>query len=1086
MSKKTILVVDDDPESYGRYERVFESCSAILSLDHARDGVQALEKLEKTRFDLILLDQVFSRTLIPVDRLYRCKDDGTIGLCPAGIEFIGAAENEQGLLILKVLRSQHISTPVIFVTNNVESAIGVQAQEAGANEYVSKSRLDDRTLIEMVGTVLGVNLRSLEEQIKLELWHRFPRVNETERNAMAAILSPAASPRRRRKLAFVNAVLNELTSQDPTIFQLIAAIEKLDATGDWKIEPVDPDELLRWTLDCFPSLPKCDWESMSSSPLRRRFKGHVGQDVWFLNIVRPSFSKASDETHLLTVNDVLPVEDVCVADLGENDPQWEGNQVVAYLEKGTTALPLNVFARQHAPLPTERIQQVLQGLASLVSRINAAKGHGMIGLDSMFVNEDNTVLIGDAPLWEVTSEEGIRQVEGLTSADPARRNIQSLASAADVLLTGMPGGLEKTRGDSEFFQFIRKCKDATWDLTTPIPAPPVSARFFHFGPFRSDLELNFFYQVKRVLLEHNIEAAVFLNARICFEPNKIPNEVDVLLVLPDQVLWLDVKGGQYFGAAKFERLPSAIETPLISRIKEAFKVMPQAVTFPVSDVAAMYVMDEKDYHLTVAKLTDTNQSELVELYLRSIESFIGRLADYRGQDKGYVRTIPDIVKRLMLPPDISIYETSDEFRRLGMVFERRTKKCEWYDELHTNSHYIRRYGLGHITDKYLDVKDRDSLFSQAKRDEQGGRKLQCSNVLLPSEVILLGVENRQINLFGDRKQLCQARWLYKVYPRLIPEADGPMKLKEVDTLADVQKLTLCRDYLQAIFSLVMTQITIEEIVPDALHLYKDNAIVVGVIEIHHGYFINDWRRIWKGIVEKLRLPEIESSLLLQQIKEAQPDRIAIALQTTIGYLNVRLEMPLSQPGPAPRPDDRTGSSGRSNKQVARSGVAASPPVTRATPPLVAPTAPPPVAPANPRPVIPASPPLVAPASPPPVGPANPPPITPADQQRQTGKIYVDDLPLSATEEELAKIFAHHGTVLSVKVIKDPFANQSRGFAFVEMLNEEQVQEACTWLNGTDLRGCTLTVNEYSTHRHGDFGVGRKGDTGDRGEDFGNR
>ena len=75
------------------------------------------------------------------------------------------------------------------------------------------------------------------------------------------------------------------------------------------------------------------------------------------------------------------------------------------------------------------------------------------------------------------------------------------------------------------------------------------------------------------------------------------------------------------------------------------------------------------------------------------------------------------------------------------------------------------------------------------------------------------------------------------------------------------------------------------------------------------------------------------------------------------------------------------------------------------------------------------------------------------------KLYVGGLPYSVTEGKLEEIFAEHGTVQSARVISDKFTGQSRGFGFVEMASGEEAQKAIEALNGTQLDGRTLVVNE---------------------------
>jgi RNA recognition motif-containing protein len=77
----------------------------------------------------------------------------------------------------------------------------------------------------------------------------------------------------------------------------------------------------------------------------------------------------------------------------------------------------------------------------------------------------------------------------------------------------------------------------------------------------------------------------------------------------------------------------------------------------------------------------------------------------------------------------------------------------------------------------------------------------------------------------------------------------------------------------------------------------------------------------------------------------------------------------------------------------------------------------------------------------------------------SSKIYVGGLPYATTDAQLQDLFATHGTVESARVITDKFTGRSRGFGFVEMASNEEAQKAIQALNGTDLDGRNLTVNE---------------------------
>ena len=77
----------------------------------------------------------------------------------------------------------------------------------------------------------------------------------------------------------------------------------------------------------------------------------------------------------------------------------------------------------------------------------------------------------------------------------------------------------------------------------------------------------------------------------------------------------------------------------------------------------------------------------------------------------------------------------------------------------------------------------------------------------------------------------------------------------------------------------------------------------------------------------------------------------------------------------------------------------------------------------------------------------------------SNKLYVGGLPYSVTEGQLEEIFSKHGSVLSAHVISDKYNGRSRGFGFVEMASSEEAKKAIEALNGTDLEGRILIVNE---------------------------
>ena len=90
------------------------------------------------------------------------------------------------------------------------------------------------------------------------------------------------------------------------------------------------------------------------------------------------------------------------------------------------------------------------------------------------------------------------------------------------------------------------------------------------------------------------------------------------------------------------------------------------------------------------------------------------------------------------------------------------------------------------------------------------------------------------------------------------------------------------------------------------------------------------------------------------------------------------------------------------------------------------------------------------------------------------RIYVGNLAFSATEAELRGMFETHGPVESVSIITEPETGRSRGFAFVEMPSDGDAEKAISALNGADVGGRPLTVNEARPRKERSDGGGRGG------------
>ena len=95
-------------------------------------------------------------------------------------------------------------------------------------------------------------------------------------------------------------------------------------------------------------------------------------------------------------------------------------------------------------------------------------------------------------------------------------------------------------------------------------------------------------------------------------------------------------------------------------------------------------------------------------------------------------------------------------------------------------------------------------------------------------------------------------------------------------------------------------------------------------------------------------------------------------------------------------------------------------------------------------------------------------------------IYVGNLSFNTTERELEEAFASYGEVQSARIAMDRDTNRPRGFGFVEMANQAEAEAAIAGLNGQELQGRTLTVNEARPREdRGSRGGGGGGGYGNR-------
>jgi RNA recognition motif-containing protein len=95
-------------------------------------------------------------------------------------------------------------------------------------------------------------------------------------------------------------------------------------------------------------------------------------------------------------------------------------------------------------------------------------------------------------------------------------------------------------------------------------------------------------------------------------------------------------------------------------------------------------------------------------------------------------------------------------------------------------------------------------------------------------------------------------------------------------------------------------------------------------------------------------------------------------------------------------------------------------------------------------------------------------------------IFVGSLPFKIEEGDLQTIFEEYGEVTSVRIITDKFSGRSKGFGFIDMPNDEEAKKAIENLNGAELEGRTIVVNESEERKPREGGFNRGGGGGNRG------
>ena len=834
-----ILIIDDEASQFKKYEDVLQPYKE-LQLIHANNGPDAVAEIQNNPPDLIFLDQVFNAENVEIIKLYGVDITGKIGEHKEGTnpEDIKKDELKQGLYILKMIRNlgRYIERkiPIIFVTQYVDTTGNAwsEAQKNGAQNYISKDRITREMLIPLIERYLCIKLITTDEAIN-NLVNIYIKGNpKDERETFVKCLSNEAIKHRRRGIPFIEAVLKKLPQSAPTLSDLSETIKEVGEEEIWKSEPVNPQEILRWVLAKVTNnmLPKEEkaWNYVGHNVLRYTFKTAKNGKHYLLKIVHPRYSK--EVVSFKSENKyqgILPVLFCSSFKLEKNDPDWEGTHVVVYLEEAIDAKTIREYVEDINliyPLDSTKIKNILSNLKNNLKNISPT-GHGMIDMDSIYIKDDASVWIADLLLWEFVNNENLEMIKGLTLRERDKRDIQSLGIAADILLTGYPGGLESMPDLGGFNDFLLKCASGCWNLESEIKVPPVKARFIHCGSFASNLERKFFYKLKSAILKKNAESYIFLNARIQLKSG-IPNDVDALVVLMNKIVWIDVKGKKYYDGTS--KLPIRV-TDLIAQLSKLSNVQ---ICLPVES----YLVMDKDELALLNKegsLTPADRNYVFDFDTFLDEKLFSINQTITAQYRNF-KTVYDILRSIILSSTESVYEKTQEFRNAYGNVIRQVKGNE-YDELLTDRYYIRRYCVGHVTDPYLEIDGIRLLIERARNENLIMDQLQSSYLLLPIVVIAVNTDNRQIELntaLSNSPEAASIRWLYKIYSRPNEGSECPLSIKErVNNISEIEKEKLFYHYLKAVDALLKIkdrfQFGFDEY---SLKIFEINNRYTGVIE----------------------------------------------------------------------------------------------------------------------------------------------------------------------------------------------------------------------------------------------------------------
>ena len=860
-----ILIVDDINEEFERYRNILEPYTC-LHLLYAKNGTEALESISKSRPDIIFLDQYFYADNIGKENLL-FEFNGQIVKHESDDMIAMEHEKNQGLYIIRKIKEEGFDGKVVFVTAHADdTSVGEKALELGASDYTSKDRLDNKTqFVQLLENELFIRLVTLEEKIESILKNYYD--NPPEKNLLVKKLVETAKAKRRRGLLFVETVLKQIKSEHtPLTFRnLLDTIKATSEKKDWQYEPVNPKELLELTLSKYANLKSYNaekWDYEGTNGVRYGYMYRNGDELLFLRIVHPGFAC---EIHETDVKGKSPeskgyftlIDSYEYKLESNNDPYWLGNHIIAYLEKGNDTQLIRDYVQDNAPLKGNVIKEILENIKEL---LNSSESHGAISTESIYIkkpmhdlsgdtsgslsNKENIVItISDYPLYNLLNEEGRNVIKGLSPKDKKARDVQALGFIGNYLFFGEYAMIGSVSSQNLFFSFLEQCSNGIWDLNQDIPELAVNVQYFNNGPYMSKLEREFAHYLKERLCQNETKALVYFNTVVRLgrrpvskvETIAIKNEVDVLVVKPDRIFWLDIKGREFLKDMVRTGYINKLNT-IIGNLKGLFtKCMGMGIS---KDIITGYIVlrdslyNECKHSIQQTEKDNTRSfSDIIDeiKHKKDIPDNSGiNLDEFRNK----FENLKVFYKRYESP-----YEDSVDFiEDYGNITIARRKRDNIIADLNCSEkpYYIRRYSLDHSYDSILDVPELVNIINSANKENSLIGKLPCAYTLFPNKIFFIDSQNERSTPFvnygtAERTGVNHdLRWIYKVYEKPGKDFEGPLLLKDcVENIAEDERKKLLYHYLKAVVDLQKIEYGFDG---NLLKVFKEKNTYVGVVE----------------------------------------------------------------------------------------------------------------------------------------------------------------------------------------------------------------------------------------------------------------